>query len=103
MGFSHKLTGRLVSQPNGLNGNLPGKLVFGRQGEPGPPGPKGDTGFSSYAAYLLYTILRAAEYTLDQSQNITALAIELGLSPETEASRTSFLGVAVLGEMYLGG
>ena len=52
MGFSHKLTGRLVSQPNGLNGNLPGKLVFGRQGEPGPPGPKGDTLWDIAKAYL---------------------------------------------------
>ena len=103
MGYSNKLTGRLISNPNTLSGNLPGKLVFGRQGEPGPPGPKGDTGFSTHAAYLLYTILRAAEYTSDQSRNIIALAIELGLSPETEESRTSFLGVAVLGEMYLGG
>ena len=103
MDYTKKLTGRLVSHQNTLNGNLPGTLVFGRQGEPGPPGPKGDTGFSSYAAYLLYTILQAAEYTSDQSKNIVALAIELGLSPETEESRTSFLGVAVLGEMYLGG
>ena len=53
MGYSNKLTGRLISQPNTLSGNLPGKLVFGRQGEPGPPGPKGDTGFSSHAAYSI--------------------------------------------------
>ena len=103
MDYAKKLTGRLVAKPNALNGNLPGTLVFGKQGEPGPPGPKGDTGFTSQAAYLLYAILRAAEYTSDQSKNIIALAIELGLSPETEESRTAYLGVAVLGEMYLGG
>ena len=61
MGYSNKLTGRLISKPNTPSGNLPGQLVFGRHGEPGPPGPKGDTGFSTHAAYLLYTILRAAE------------------------------------------
>ena len=103
MDYKNKLTGRLVSHQNTLNGNLPGTLVFGRQGEPGPPGPKGDTGFTSHAAYLLYTILRAAEYSSDQSKNIIALAIELGISPETEESRTAYLSVAVLGEMYLGG
>ena len=93
MGFSYN------PQKSGqrLSATLPGKLVFG------VPGPKGEDGLSHEAKLLLITILQAGSYTSSQAQNIQALAYALGIEINTVEPASAILGIAVLGEMVLGG
>jgi len=57
------------------------------------------------AAQLLLSILRAGQYTTDQTHNISALAEALGIEEPTaeyEAESTALLGTAVLNKFVLG-
>lgn len=89
------LSGNIQKPKTGLFATIPGKLVFG------VPGPKGDPGLSDTAKVLLISILKAGTYETNQVAQINALALELGVG--VRDTQTPILGVAVLGEMVLGG
>lgn len=93
MGLSYNLQ----RAGQGFSATLPGKLVFG------VPGPKGEDGLSHEAKVLLVTILKEGIYSSSQTQNIQALAYALGIEINTADSTSAILGVAVLGDMILGG
>lgn len=93
------VSGEFLSNGNGLQGILPGRLVFYA------PDPQEEIALSEAAARLLLTILQNAKFDVDQQQNILLLSAELGIAlPDKHRDRTTaILGVAVLGEMVLGG
>ena len=89
------LSGNLQKTSLGFTAQMPGKLVFG------VPGPKGDPGLSDAAKLLLISILQEGDYRTDQTARIRALALEMGVGMDENI--TAILGVAILGELVLGG